>query len=341
MTGHYRPSGPLRWILEKLPNQSQWDLLGSVAAEPRAVEVAKELVSLGKLRSSQFLCIEDEPSEFQDNVRAACSQHQNELADILGRDLAIQNMALFSEVDELGGMYEEAETRISENVILDISALPKRFFFYLIRRLRDSAKVQNLLVAYTLPDKYGKTLYKNPGGWMPLPSFGIESSTTTAPMLVVAVGYHHLKLLDLIEERTPNPVRLLMPFPSIPPGFAQNWEFVRYVQEQVDFIARDIRRVDPFSVSLAFEHLHAQCLDHEDELLLAPFGPKPISLAMALYALWREDKGLPVAVGYTQPTAYSDTYSSGVRRARNGNAVIHTYCIKQNGLCLYHHDGGN
>ncbi len=335
MTARYRPSGPLRWTIERLPNQVEWDLIGSVAAEPRANEVARELVSLGKLRSSQFLCVEDEPSEFQPAVQVACDQNRRELTAILGDPPQTLNMALFSEVDELDEMYDRLKVIIGENVILDISAVPKRFFFYLVRRLRDSIQVKNLLVTYVLPDRYGKSLYQNPGGWMPLPGFGMETSTTTRPMLVVAVGYHHLKLLELIQERTPKPVRLLMPFPSIPPGFAQNWEFVRYVREQVEFNARDIRRVDPFSVSLAFEHLQSQCLGHDGELLLAPFGPKPLSLAMALFALAREEAGLPVTVGYTQPTAYSDTYSLGVRIDQAGNAVIHTYCIKQSGLCLY------
>ena len=171
---------------------------------------------------------------------------------------------------------------------------------------------------------------------MPLPSFGSEDSTSTNPMLVISVGYHHLKLLELIGDRRPKPVRLLMPFPSMPPGFSQNWDFVRYIHEQgVEFHPRDIRRVDPFGLSIAFDHLCAQCVGHEGELILAPFGPKPISLAMALYALAREDSGLPVTVGYTQPIAYSSEYSHGVKRDVDGKAIIHTYCVKLAGELLY------
>lgn len=334
MSGQYRPSGPLRWVIDRLSSHSPWDLIGTVAAEPRANEVARQLCMTGKLGRCSFIDIEDEPSEFQTATKAAREFHRQALSSLLGGSPKIVQMDLFSEIDDLDDMFAEIESTIGKNVILDITSFPKRFFFFLVRRLSETDSVKNLVVTYAIPESYGTTLHKNPGGWMPLPSFGIQNSTRERPMLVVAVGYHHLKLLDVIRERMPSPVRLLMPFPSMPPGFAQNWEFVRYLREQVEFNQQDIRRVDPFSVSLAFDHLEAQCAAHHGELLLAPFGPKPMSLAMALYALSRENAGDPVSVGYTQPMAYSDQYSQGVKKAAGG-AVIHAYCIKLNGEKLY------
>ncbi len=334
MSGEYRPSGPLRWVIDRLPNHSRWDLIGTIAAEPRANEVTRQLLKTGKLDRSSFVDIEDQPSEYQQATQAARKVHCRELSDLLGKPPRVISMELFSEIDELDSMFAEIEPTIGDSVLLDITSFPKRFFFYLVRRLYEAETVKNLIVTYTLPKSYGSTLHKNPGCWMPLPSFGTEISSSAKPMLVIAVGYYHLKLLDLIRERTPSPVRLLMPFPSMPPGFAQNWEFVRHIHEQVNFNPPDIRRVDPYSVSLAFEHLQAQCSSHHGELILAPFGPKPISLAMALYALAREDKGDPVSVGYTQPMAYSATYSEGIQH-QAGTPVVHTYCIKLNGHRLY------
>jgi len=335
MSGQYRPSGPMRWVIDRLSSHTHWDLIGTIAAEPRANEVARQLFITGKLDRCCFVDIEDEPSEFQKATKAARGVHRKVLSNLLGKAPNVIPMELFSEIDDLDDMFTEIESTIGENVILDIASFPKRFFFYLVRQLCERDSVKSLVVTYAIPESYGTTLHKNPGGWMPLPSFGTQTSTPEIPMLVVAVGYHHLKLLDLIRERTPSPVRLLMPFPSMPPGFAQNWEFVRYLREQVEFNQQDIRRVDPFSVSLAFDHLRAQCSPHHGELLLAPFGPKPTSLAMALYALSRENLGDPVSVGYTQPMAYSDKYSEGVRR-QAGIPVIHAYCIKLNGDRLYH-----
>ena len=299
MSEEYRPAGPLRWVIDRLPDHSHWDLIGTVAAEPRANQVAKELLHLRKLGNHCLVDIEDEPSEFQKATQAARKLHRIELLNLFGKSPKVVPMDLFSEIDDLDDMFSEIESTIGENVLLDITSFPKRFFFYLVRRLSEAKPVRNLIVTYTIPNAYGKTLHKNPGSWMPLPSFGTEVSSAEKPMLVISVGFHHLNLLDLIRDRTPSPVRLLMPFPSMPPGFAKNWEFVRYIRGQVEFQPNDIRRVDPFNVSLAFEHLRGQCSAHRGELLLAPFGPKPISLAMALYALAREDQGYPVSVGYT------------------------------------------
>jgi len=332
----YRPSGPLRWVIERLPSRTKWDLVGALAAEERANSVAFELASVHRLGSARFLRIADEPSEFTAPTRQACDRNLKILTESLSEEPSVLDMELFSDIDELENLFDKLDELIGENVVLDITSLPKRFFFYLVRRLRSDVSVKNLLVTYTLPVGYGKKMHKNPGGWTPLPSYGSEDSTSDKPMLVIAVGYHHLKLFELIRDRTPKPVRLLMPFPSMPPGFAQNWEFVRYIQDQgVEFAPRDIRRVDPFSLSLAFDHLRAQCNGHETELILAPFGPKPISLAMALYALAREEVGLPVTVGYTQPMAYSHEYSHGVRRERDSKPLVHTYCVKLDGNLLY------
>jgi len=338
MTGEYRPAGPLNWIIDHLPNHSDWDLIGAISAEPRANEVVRLLFNRGKLHNSCFIDIEDQSSEFQIATQDARKLHRNELQNLFGQSPNAIPMELFSEIDDLDDMFAKIDSNIGDRVMLDITSLPKRFFFYLVRKLRAAGTVKNLIVTYTVPRSYGKTLHKNPGGWMPLPGFGSEVSSSKQPMLVIAVGYHHLKLLDLIRERTPKPIRLLMPFPSMPPGFSQNWEFIRYIHEQVEFSSQDIRRVDPFSVSLAFEHLRAQCSAHVGELLLAPFGPKPISLAMALYALAREDFGLPVSVGYTQPRAYSDLYSQGVQRGHDGKPIIHAYCVKLNGDLFYRWD---
>ena len=68
--------------------------------------------------------------------------------------------------------------------------------------------------------------------------------------------------------------------------------------------------------------------------VLAPFGPKPLSLAMCMYGIDCRRRKWPVEIGYTQPTAYSDEYSTGVA-LRDGEPVIHAYCLKLDGRNLY------
>ncbi|WP_417375550.1 hypothetical protein [Gimesia maris] len=332
----FRPSGSLRWLLEKLPKIKNWDLIGAIAAEERANTVAIELKTQNLLRRASMIRVKDEDSEFFQNCEIACNKNNTILHKKLNNLLFVNDLKLLDDVEILQPLFDSLKPNLSSNVILDISALPKRVFFFALKQLFNNNSIKNIVVTYTVPERYGKPLSKNALGWMPLPSFGTESSIHTDCMLVIGVGYDHLNLLDLIKDRSPNPVRLLLPFPSKPPGSISNWEFVRVLREQVEFKPQDIRRVHPISTSLAFDQIRGQCLGHErKEVLLAPYGPKPISLAMALFALERERASLPVTVAYTQPLAYSDKYSEGVEKSHDGTNLVHAYCIKLNGTILY------
>ncbi len=343
MIDSYRPSGPLNWILEKLPSAGKFDVVGASASEQRANAVPELLFGCDKLGNTSLLAINDQPSadletslKLRKNNFDALKLRIPELADPLEMDL-------FSSLDELDEVFDQLSQKIGENVVLDISALPKRFFFYLIRRLDELDSVQNLLVTYSRPESYGTPLHKNPAGWDSLPSYGVSKTHKEKPMLVVAVGYNHLKLLELIQDREPRRVRLLMPFPSMPNGFRLNWDFVRNIREQfgeqhggeAPFKPHHIRRVDPNGASLAFDHLVGQTANHTGEIILAPFGPKPISLAMALFALSAEHDGRAVSVGYTQPTSYNPNYSRGIKLDSQGNPVVHSFVVKLAGKNLY------
>lgn len=331
----YRPIGPLRWMLKKLPLCRKWDVIGSVSAEARGVTVFSELSQLNKLRSGIRLRIADEQSPYEVGTRAAWANQERDFNATIPTSVPIRDENLFSGISELTALVDEIEASHKANVILDISAIPKRFFFFILRSLIESPSVMNLLVTYTTPERYGSKLYDTAGGWEPLPGFGMVRADKTNPLLIIAVGYHHLNLQEVIHDSEPRKVLLLMPFPSKPPGSISNWEFVRYVDDQVKLNPNNIIRVHTHSASLAFEHLTGKCKTHSDEIILAPFGPKPISLAMALFAIAREKKRLPLTVGYTQPRAYSHEYSFGVEIGHDGLPVVHTYGVKLNGKNLY------
>ena len=343
MIDSYRPSGPLNWILEKLPSAGKFDLIGASASEERSNAVPELLYDRDKLRNASLLAINDQPSTY------LVPSQKLRRANFDALRLRIPNLQepfeldLFSSLDELDDAFDQLSPKIGENVVLDISALPKRVFFYLIRRLDELVSIRNLIVTYSVPKSYETPLHKNPAGWDSLPSFGVSKSHEEKPMLVVAVGYHHLKLLELIQDREPQRVRLLMPFPSMPNGFKLNWDFVRNIREQfgeshgdqAPFKPQHIRRVNPYSASLAFDHLVGQTANHSGEIILAPFGPKPISLAMALFALAAEHNGRSVSVGYTQPTSYNPNYSRGIKIDAEGKPVVHSFVLKLAGTQLY------
>ncbi|HVM62830.1 MAG TPA: hypothetical protein VMV72_18360 [Verrucomicrobiae bacterium] len=63
--------------------------------------------------------------------------------------------------------------------------------------------------------------------------------------------------------------------------------------------------------------------DNSEGLTLAPFGPKPHTLAMALFAIHRD-----AGMYYTQPKSYNPNYSSGFGRTW-------AYVVKWDGVCCY------
>lgn len=324
-------------MLDQLPSINSWEVIGCLGAEERSTVVSLELADVGKLGDCHLLRIHDVPTVFAPKVEREVRKRERELRVALGSRFQILDQQLLSDLPELEPMGDNLESKAAENVILDISCLPKRFFFYLLRRLVESPRVQTLVVTVTIPNKYGNELSKNAGRWEFLPSFGREKSGEARPMLIIGVGYQHLNLLDVAEEGDPGPVRLLFPFPSKPPGAIRNWEFVRNIERQKKFGLKpgDVIRVHPQATSLAFDILAGQCAGHADEVWLAPFGPKSISLAMALFALAREASGRSVSIGYNQPPAYSASYSSGVECDQNRRPVVHSYCVKLNGQNWY------
>ena len=66
--------------------------------------------------------------------------------------------------------------------------------------------------------------------------------------------------------------------------------------------------------------------------VLAPFGPKPISLAICLFGIACRQKGIPVETGYTQTQVYSDAV--GVATI-NGRASTNTFCVRLGGRNFY------
>ena len=321
-------------MLEQMPNVNSWEFVGCLGAEERCTAVPMELVELGKLGLSHFFRIEDNPKSI---FKRAVNRELLKLRAVLENQFKILDAKLMSDLPELVPLSDDIESSVSENVILDISCLPKRFFFYLLRRLVASPRVRTLVVTVTIPSKYGNELSKNAARWDYLPSFGREQSGPARPMLIIGAGYQHLNLLEVVDEGDLEAVRLLFPFPSKPPGGIKNWEFVRNIERQKKFKLKpkDVIRVHPQATSLAFDILAGQCESQSGEVWLAPFGPKSMSLAMALFALAREANDLPVSVGYTQPLAYSATYSIGVERDENETPIVHAYCIKLNGRNWY------
>lgn len=201
----------------------------------------------------------------------------------------------------------------------------------------ESETHNNIIVTYSSPERYGDTLAEDPLPWNAFPMFGATPLSGNDLKLVVAVGYQSLRLHQIVDGIRFNAgnVELLLPFPSVHPGFTKNWEFALQIRRELpELRGSSIKRVPTMDTSLAFDRIVAITNNAKTPAVLAPYGPKPISLAMSLYGIACRRRNIPVEIGYTQPQVYSDKYSIGVAE-EYGIPSINAYCIKIGGRELY------
>jgi hypothetical protein len=225
---------------------------------------------------------------------------------------------------------EEFLSEAGSSVVLDVSSMPKRFFYPILRVLFKSARVSDLLVTYAIPKSYtDDKLAINCDDWSHLPTFSGKYTRDPTQMLIVNVGFEPMGLPVEIGEEDTRRIKLLFPFPAPPQSVRRAWDFVQTLQKGRNPATFDLFRVDVKDVSDAFERLKSITDNGRKRAALAPFGPKSISVAMCLFATLAESE-----VFYTQPTAYHPQYSQGVS-LRNGSPEIYGYWIRMGGRPLY------
>lgn len=222
------------------------------------------------------------------------------------------------------------------NIVLDITTLPKKVFFYAIRLiLSNDYGLQNVVVAYAKPEKYNEgALAENPEPWSALPGFRPSSRQTSHEHLVIGVGFDPLGLPKIVDtgEFEGNPITFLFPFPSQVDRVRKNWRFIRRIFPNDSNL--DILSVDSSNLPEVFDRLCSKGANGDVGLALAPYGPKPVSLGMAIYAAVHKNRLCPPSVFYTQPTFYNPNYSEGILSI-NGAPQIDTYCLIIEGQTLY------
>ncbi|MEZ6127804.1 MAG: hypothetical protein R3C59_03920 [Planctomycetaceae bacterium] len=243
------------------------------------------------------------------------------------------------------------------NVILDVSAMPKRFFFPILTHLCEASQIENLVVTNTSPLRYGDVMSGGWDDWKPLPIYdGDPFDHSPNVTLVVGVGYQLLSIQQILERNKSRTaaVKLMLPFPSLHPGLIENWKFIRHIvrQRQASLEGRQserppIERVPISDVSLAFDRLvRLTERGKTRSLILAPYGPKPLSVAMCLLGFARRTLGFddelerwryPTEIGYTQPAWYHPDYTAGIRLT-NGVPDVAAFCIRLKGRSLYQLD---
>lgn len=337
-----RPFGPLAWFFNRLQPQGSWSVLGALSPEDRCLTASIALQTRGITTRTTLLQLE--PTDLETNLELPEIRKKITLqlhnATTSGFEIRNQ-MPVLATSDEINNLAFEIANECESQVLLDVSTMPKRYFFPLLMALCETDRIQTLVVTNTSPKSYGKVLSEDASEWDTLPGFSaLGSEETSETTVMIGVGYQLLNIRELLERYARKPVRfrLMLPVPSLHPGFINNWQFIHGIKTHWGARTSDgprqvepeIIRVPTHDVSLAFDRLvqHSQ-QGRAPSLVMAPFGPKPLSVAMCLLGIARQAGGqFETEIGYTQPRVYSPDYSSG-------SSDVTAFCIKLNGRSLY------
>lgn len=338
----YRPWGPLLWTLDRLA-AGPWALISVAGTEDRSVAVKRNLTQ-SNLITSLFLRIEDPDPADPEKYKVRLDETQAQICRNSDTPVTVRQVELLEAIDVIDSCAQEIIASSQGKIIVDITCMPKYWFFPLLRFLTESAQVTDLIVTYASAEKYAEHISSNPRPLAELPTFDGEKADAVDEDLIVAIGFAPLGLKDLFSTRI-NRVKYMFPFPPGPPHDSRNWEFLRELQEQVEYrnpaerrsySPRDDRwHVHMYDCPANFDALCRFSFDGAIPVALAPFGPKTVSLAMCLFALAVEretDRRTPVH--YTQPMRYALDYTTGIRNT-NGVDDIRAYCVKSRGRYLY------
>lgn len=326
----YRPSGHIDWILDRCPS-IEWSFLGCFGTEERSLAALRRLWARRKPSHSWLLKITDLPSRFSSLVQTRYDERLAQLQSFGGDESLIAEHSLLESHNDIVSIAEMV-CSLSSNVILDISSLPKRFFFPLLRLfIIRQDRIKNLIVTYTVPREYaaGK-LSENFNDWAHLPLFAGKYSHVGASVLVVSVGFDVLGLQERIEHGEDGlPIKLLIPYPARSAAFLRSLEVVRQLQKYRSREVFDVYHADPTDMSDAFDRIVTLTHGGTKRAEFAPFGPKPISAGICIFATLTDSE-----VFFNQPTVYHPDYSVGVAE-NSGRPETFGYAVRLQGRDYY------
>lgn len=325
-----RPWGLLDWALG-LTQQRRWDFVGALGTEERCLAPWLWLQKLDALATTRLLEIHDQPSRHTPDALARLRERALRFFQAGGKTAEITpDLELLAELHRIATIASEIEVASSGSVMLDITSLPKRYFFPILRQLERSDNVRDLVLTYTSPASYleNEPLSEEASDWLTLPGF--HAADGEKETLVVCAGFMVESLHShLATINKPAPVKMLIPFPAPRAVLRLTWRSIFSLEAKRASDKFEHHRIDPADLSGAFDRIASFARDGSARLAFAPFGPKPISAAMCLYASHHE-----CSVYYPQPSIYHPGYSKGVREV-DGKPAVFAYWIKHSGRRLY------
>ena len=334
MSIDYKPWGNIDWILNRLPNLCEWDYIGCISTEERSLSAWQWLKQQKKLHNSKMWKINAPKNVTSPYTEIAAKEYKKQIEKFVasgGHEYV--EFDLF-ESDATASQQLDALLDITNgNMIIDITSMPKRWFFPLIRDCLSDNRVSNLLVLYSMAKFYSKIQGEDSMSWRYLPSFGeLSEREKVEKYFVISAGYQPLSLPDWISNYENPKVHVLFPFPASVNGYTRVWDFIRTIESDGTQISKDcIKYVSGFDLPEIYKCISEIIkLDNKREPIFMPYGPKPTSLAFAIIA-----SQMCFPIGYTQPMYYNPYYSRGIEMYNEETPKTTSYLLKAEGNQLY------
>lgn len=326
---NYRPWGSVEWALS-LTGKKQWTYVGAIGTEERSICAWNLLQSGGHIAHSYLVEIHDVDSDKYKKINEKFLKDRKQQFVLAGGNTnSIFHFHLLDEYFRINNFIRDASKNAS-SVILDISSLPKRFFFPMLRSLMSMEDIQDVLVTYTSPANYAEDapLYEDIEPWRVLPGFGsvIEKNPE---LWIVSIGFLVESLRHYATDNPQDKMKILVPFPAPLSSVRRGWESVLALEQGYTERRFDKFRVDTLDMAAAFDRIISIAGTPRKHVAFAPYGPKPTSVAMCLYAMQCD-----ASVHYAQPTVYHPRYSIGIKNS-DPNTAVSAYWIRHGGESLY------
>lgn len=333
----FRPWGRIDWLLGRLEGRA-WSMIGCCGTEKRSISLAEHLGRLA-FRHVSMVEIRDPQPLDSGAVEERLAEHRTALAAAGYSADEIVSAPLVADLDMIMGIVAGLVEAGSTSLLIDLTSLPKHWFFPLIRAALAEAAIKDVVACYTAGVGYANNLSANISPLRVLPSFVGEAARDRHGSLIIGIGFEPTGIDDLLAEQQSDAIRLIFPFPPGPPGHHRNWMFVKHIEEltsEKQLNPPDLVHIHMYDCPQIFDALCEMTDGGANSSAIAPYGPKTVSLAMCLFALATEAAGGPaVPVYYAQPLRYALDYTAGAAmRGEAPDAV--GYCLRLAGRDLYH-----
>ena len=319
------PWGDIDWLIPRI-GKRDWTTISCASFEPRSVAVPKWIAASKAGKDHFVLRIRDPDNQYTADIEARTDKVQAQIMPALGKSTELRVEELLCEPTRWDSLAGDACTKPDSSILLDITAMPKRVFLFLIKRLLARETVKDLVVCYALAEGYKEGhLTENAQYPTALDGFIRVYEREGSATLIVGVGYTAFNVNDLLRQARGSALKFLFPFPPGSPAFRRNWNLLHSLMPDVP-IKPEIERVHALDMFAALDWITTVGKKARGPVDLIPLGPKPHAVAMGLAF---SKIGDHAEILYSQPRIYHPDYSHGIAKNRDGRSDIRAYCLRR------------